>query len=252
MHCWSLTGAPARELSAPGTRLTTYTLSTKRCQFGMPAGIASYRHRLMLLLCVLCSLLAVPASAMPILSVDADPNTAGVQAARSVEVGDSFSVDIWVSGLSPPPGLEGFDFTLLFDSSLVAATGVVSGGFFPVPLVLVTSLAPGGVRYAELALPLPPPAPLPVPAPLTPPAIEGLLATVSFDALSSGNDSFTFDPFLTVLSGPFGFPLTFDSAAATITITNPNAGTLPTPATGLLLVLGLLGLRLARKTTRRH
>lgn len=249
MHCWSLTGAPARGLSAPGTQLTTYTLSTKRCQFGMPAGIARYRHRLMLLLCVLCSLLAVPASAMPILSVDADPNTAGIQAARSVEVGDSFSVDIWVSGLLPPQvppqplnGLGGFDFTLLFDPSLVAATGVASGGFLPALLLPPPPFplpGPGGLRYAEVSF-----------LPAT--EVEGLLATVSFDALSSGNDSFTFDPFLTVLSGPFGFPLTFDSAAATITITNSNAGTLPTPATGLLLVLGLLGLRLARKTTRRH
>ncbi|WP_166165896.1 cohesin domain-containing protein [Pseudomaricurvus alcaniphilus] len=220
--------------------MTTYTLSTKRSQFGMPAGIASYRHRLMLLLCVLCPLLAAPASAIPILSVDADPSTAGIQAARSIEVGDSFSVDIWVSGLSPPPGLGGFDFTLLFDPSLVAATGVVSGGFFPVPLVLLTSLAPGHVRYAEHFLLS------------APPAIEGLLATVSFDALSSGNNSFIVDSSLTELTNPFAVELVFGSAAATITITNPNAGTLPTPATGLLLVLGLLGLRLARRTTRCH
>lgn len=178
-------------------------------------------------------ILPLSAHAVPILSVDTDPGTAGVQSSLSVEAGTSFNVDVFISGVTPL-GLNAFDFNLLFDPSKLAATSIVDGGFMAPPfLELVNSVAGGSAQFAELTL-----------GPIG--AIgEGVLATISFDALAAGISNLSFGP--VILSEPFGIPMPVGALlGASITVTDSSA--IPLPATSLLLFLGLVGLRLSRKT----
>lgn len=182
-------------------------------------------------------LLPLQANALVIVSVDADPTTAGVQNVFSVEAGTSFDVDIVVEGLAPSdPPITGIEFLLSYASSTIGATGVVSGGFLP----------PGGA-------PLPPPLPptlSPVSlfelnlyfGPLPPGSNQGAtLATISFNALAPGVSNLTLGPVL--LTSSF-LPVFSIVNNASITVTG-SAAPIPLPGTSFLVLVGLIGWRLS-------
>ena len=61
------------------------------------------------------ALASAGALAAPIVSVDADPGTAGIQSSVTVLQGTSFQVDIVISGVDAAMPLNAFDFDLFFD-----------------------------------------------------------------------------------------------------------------------------------------
>ena len=60
--------------------------------------------------------------------MDADPNTGGIQNQREVTAGTPLTVDIVISNASEP--VNGFEFDLDFDNSILSSTNV-SEGVFP-------------------------------------------------------------------------------------------------------------------------
>ncbi|RMH36828.1 MAG: PEP-CTERM sorting domain-containing protein [Nitrospirae bacterium] len=67
----------------------------------------------------------------PIVSIDVDPLTAGIQSALTVNQGDTFTVDVVISNLDPSgPTIQRVEFDLDYDSSMLSAIIVSLGGFF--------------------------------------------------------------------------------------------------------------------------
>ena len=67
-----------------------------------------------------------------IVFIDADVLTPGIQSNLNPNLGDTISVDIWISGLDGASPLNAYEFDLDFNPSVVTATHIVSAGFFPV------------------------------------------------------------------------------------------------------------------------
>jgi hypothetical protein len=181
-------------------------------------------------------------------SVDLDPDMAGVQSVLTVAPGDSFQVDVVISGVT---NLAGFEFDLDFDSTVFEAVSVVSGGFLPTtllpPIVIEDNISAPDVNFAEAALSF-------LVSPLLPGASgAGVLATIGFDVLPGAPQISSLLALSDVLlSQPTGTPVqgfnpTNGLRDATVTVVADS--TVPVPATGLLLALGLAGLLASR---RRH
>ena len=75
--------------------------------------------------------------AAPIVSVDMDPTTAGVQSSLTVQQGDTFSIDIFISGVEPTLPLNGFQLMLTDGSALATAESRTLGSFIPAPPVTI-------------------------------------------------------------------------------------------------------------------
>ena len=173
--------------------------------------------------------------AVPLVSVDVDPATPGVQTTTSVTNGGSLTVDIVIGGVEDAAPLNGFEFDLLFNPSLLAATGVVEGGFLldpvfvaPPPGTQIDNSA-GSVEMAAATL-------LPIGA-----SGSGVLASIGFDTLAVGTSVLDLDNVL--LSAPFGVPIEFEGLQdGSVEITPGTA--VPEPLIPALLAGGLLALAL--------
>jgi len=80
------------------------------------------------------ALLLLPAAlarAAPVVAVDADPSTPGVQTTVTVPQGLPFDVDVVVSGVEAPQSVRYFEFQLSFDPLLLTPVAAVNGGFLP-------------------------------------------------------------------------------------------------------------------------
>ena len=109
------------------------------------------QKRLVILLVFL--LLPLSAEAGPIVSVDMDPSTPGVQSTLTVTDGTSFTVDAFILGVEAAALLNAFEFDLSFDSSLLNATSVFGGGFLVAPASTVESdLLSPDVNFAAVTL----------------------------------------------------------------------------------------------------
>src|SRR3990172_8344689 len=103
--------------------------------------------------CVLsCVLIAPNAAAIPIVFVDTDPATPGIQSALNILLGNPFTVDVVITGVEGSQPLNAFQFDLVLNPLVLVATGVVSGGFLPASFVLPLDTAPPDVNYAEISL----------------------------------------------------------------------------------------------------
>ena len=177
---------------------------------------------------VAAALLSLSVASAPIVSLDADPGTAGVQNSIIVAPNSTFAVDIVVSGVEVAQPLQGFEFDLGFDSAVMTALSVVEGGFLQGPFgtsVVENDVIVPDVNFAVTALGT------------STTVGDGVLATVSF--LSSGSGNALLDLSNVILSA---FPSTAIQLASVndgrVTV-QPSGGTAPLPGTLALLVLGL-------------
>lgn len=161
---------------------------------------------------------------------------------ESVLVGESFDVDVYVSGLSAAGDVvSAFDLDVAYDESLLSATGVQftdnlgMTSFFEA-FVFSDLTLPGIVNFAELSL-------LPDAELLSlQPDDSVLIASLSFTAIADGISELFFVPdsvFGIDVKGNNADILAFDSVnIASVTI---SAAAVPAPGTLLLMLGGLLG-----------
>lgn len=174
--------------------------------------------------------------AVPTVSVDVDPGTAGVQSSGSVSLSSSFSIDVFISGVDPN-GLNAFELDLSFDPTIVTATSVVDGGFLAAPVFEVqNSIGAMTVMFAEVTLGL------------GSAVGSGVLATIAFDTVGVGTSAL--DLSNVVLSAPFGIPI--QTAAVNDGSVDVAAAAVPEPHRVLLLVLGLTLLMMGSLLRRHH
>jgi hypothetical protein len=163
--------------------------------------------------------------ASPILSVDTDPSTAGIQSTSDLSAVTSFSIDIVISDVDPTAPLNGFEFDLDFDSALLTAVSVIDGGFLLDPVFVVqNNLGVTSVEFAEVTL-------LPTGA-----SGSGILATIAFDVIGDGTSVLDLNDVL--LSAPFGVPIaTAGIFDGTVSV---GGNPIPEPSAALLFGAGLV------------
>ncbi len=118
-------------------------------------------------------LAATEAGAIPIVTLDLDPNLTGVQTTGTAQVGTRFAVDVRISQVPTAGALVAYEFDLRFDPTRMKAVQVDTGTFFSNPLSLQTDLSPPDVSVARLEQG-------------APVAGDGWLARIWFDGLATG------------------------------------------------------------------
>lgn len=157
-----------------------------------------------------------------VVSVDLDPDTAGVQAVRTVRLGDRFEVRCVVANVSPQDPLQGFDVQLAFEAPALRARDARHGDFLPDPVrELENVVAASTVDLAALSM--------------TADGVSGagVLATFQFESLTEGETALDISGVL--LSGRFGNPIPVrETLGARITVPAPE------PSAHALLALAIL------------
>jgi hypothetical protein len=156
-------------------------------------------------------------------------------ASTAVSVGDSFSIDVAISGLGPlgtAPSVGAFEVAVGFDSTRIAFEGATFGALLGDATlgeaITDVSAMSGLTDIAEVSL-------------LSPPALDALqpdgfvLATLTFQSLASAASSLDFAK--VTLSDGFGRALAVTSLSGAV------VGPVPEPAGFLALAIGLLVVR---------
>jgi len=180
------------------------------------------------------------AIAAPIVSIDADPLTPGIQSSftttTGTTLGDSFTVDVVVTGVESSAPLNAFEFDIDFDFTLMSPTGNTRGSFLPStianPFVVEANFTAPDINFAMTTI-----------GPFG--AVgDGILGSFSFLAFNEGTSILDLND--VILSAPFGIPIALDGINdATIIANAPGGATsVPEPPILLLLGAGLMTLRL--------
>ena len=168
------------------------------------------------------------ARAIPVLSIDLDPTTAGIQDVLLVSPGGTFDIDIVISDVEADEAIQGFELDLTFSDAAIRALAITPGSFLSAPTVdLSPPLASSPVSITTLSL-------LPVGA-----TGSGLLATLTFEAIGAGLDTdLGLDD--VVLTAPFGLRVPFETRGASVSV-----APIPEPGAALLFGAGFfaVGLR---------
>ncbi len=173
-----------------------------------------------------------------------------VPATTDGSVGDLFSIDVIVSGLSSGETGEivsAFDLDVLYDPAILNATSIAfrpALGLTDIDTFASSIFAPGRLDFANISLLLNDELA----------ALQGdsvLLASLTFSAIGSGFSTLTFDtlmpPGITLVgSDPFS-TLPIDFAGSALLTVRERPASVPEPGTLALLGLGLLGIAAARK-----
>ena len=172
---------------------------------------------------------SISATAMPIVSVMNPP---------SVSVGESFDIDVMIDDVlgGPGEGLHDFEFDFEYNPSVIDPSGYANGDFLQPSFPIQTDVNPPTIEIAVTRL-----GPDGIPG-------GGRLFSLSFIATTAGQSPLVLSNVL--LSKPFGMPLTpFEIKNSSITVT--DSAKVPEPATGALLLLGLVALA-SRARRKRH
>lgn len=163
------------------------------------------------------------ALALPIVSVDVDPLTPGIQSAFQAIIGNPLTVDVVISGVDASEPLNAFEFDLDFDPAILTPLSVVAGGFLLAPVFVVeNNIAAPDVNFAGVTLAA------------SGNVGAGILATIQFDIVGFGTTVLDLND--VILSAPFGSSITVGS------INDGNVMATPEPATFLLVGAGLAGI----------
>jgi hypothetical protein len=164
---------------------------------------------------------AAPAPALPVVALDVDPSTPGLQSHREIAPGSAFDVSIVISTVDD---LHGFELDLGFDGLALSATSVMDGGALgAMAMVLAQDLVPPEVgltvlRIGGVGVDL---------------GDDSVLATVGFQA---GFQPGLYDLDLNdvLLTAPGGAPI------ATEGLLDAAVTVVPEPEVGLIVGRGLL------------
>lgn len=166
---------------------------------------------------------SAPASANAIVAVDTDVSLSGSQSLGSAIVGDQFSVDILIDIIDLGESLNGFEFDLAFDPTVLSAVSVVAGDFLLSPVfTLQTVLGPDIVEFAQVTVGS------------GGATGSGTLARVVFEVVGLGSS--ILDLTTVVLAQPFGVPLNVGEARNAAVA----ATAVPEPSAALVFAAGVL------------
>ena len=198
--------------------LTTYTALTRPPRFAYATTVVRATF------VAVATLVAPNALALPVLSVDLDTSTAGIQNTRTIEVGETIDVDILIAGVESP-GLNGFQFDAVYDGTNLANSSTALGDILPSPSFALSGaptttgvLIAGGSFSGSGAVG------------------DGLLARITLQALANG--TYGVDLGNVVLSAPFGVPIAYESLDGG-RLTVAPASAVPEPGAALLFAAGL-------------
>jgi len=174
----------------------------------------------------------------PLIAVDVDPGTPGIQTDLVVSVGQAFSADVVISGVDVADPLNAFELDLGFDPSVLQATSAIDGDFLLDPVFNLEAQldnSVGEISFSSVTL-------LPLGA-----SGEGVLATLGFVALASGISILDLNDLL--LSAPFGEPIEIGEVSGGNVSVMPEASA-PEPNALVIFALGLALLVLAVRRGR--
>jgi len=202
---------------------------------GPPSQPVDLRPTLLRTACCLLLLAVAPAGGAkgaPELAVDLDPDADGVQGARTLEPGDSLTVEVPVD--AGGEALNGFQLELRFDPAVLQASSVEAAGFLAAPTrVLQSEVEEGEARVAAVTLGD------------DSVAGQGVLARVHFDALAAGETALQLGEVR--LPRVFGEPVLPGAAEPATVVVVPE----PAAAVACLGALGALA-ALSRRAARRR
>lgn len=171
------------------------------------------------------------AYSVPILSVDLDPSTTGIQSTSNINIGDVLLADIVIENIDAGMPLNAFEFDLNFNPAVLFPTRLNGGGFMLGPLLeLENDIFGSDINYSLFSLG-------PIGA-----VGSGVLASISFTVISLGSSELALND--VQLSAPFGL------AIDPIVINDASVAYIAEPSTVLLfLVVGILVLLFRRRQT---
>ncbi len=134
-------------------------------------------------------------TAAPIVALDLDPSTSGIQTTLSTNIGDVFTIDVVVENLAANELLRGFEIDVDFDIALFNSMDVVDGGFLLVGSGLFeieNDLFSPDVNFAETTLGV-----------FGQGATgSGILASITFEAIASGSSALDLNDVILAILDP--------------------------------------------------
>jgi len=179
------------------------------------------------LIALMVAFAASRSDALPILALDLDPTTVGIQSSVDVELGDLIDVDIVISNVDPIASLNAFELDVAFDGSVVAGQSVSAGNFLLSPVFEVQLAA--GASQVDVAL---------ASLVLAGATGSGTLAQFQLEAVGIGTSTLAFEN--VILSAPLGVPIQPERLLSGEIRVQRASAPIPEPASVLLFGAGSL------------